>query len=221
MYTLWIALDSPIGKDPRLPLTLRDFPGFRDAPASYSFTANGYRFVAVAGAGRDVSQADLRALEQMISSVRFKPVRTGEITNGYYVLKRPSAYPVGTITRIRPPKFLPDHRTRLWPFYLIHDRRGLRAVGWQSPPCNVALDRARGQFFCPGGGRWDSFGNTMANPPGAKQIEPLESYATTVSQGHLLVNEFVQYQAGCAHNLARRLRACPNYQPVSSSSRTS
>ena len=55
LYTWWAALESPIGRDVRLPLTLRDFPGFTKAPAGYGFTANGDSFVAVVGVGRDVS----------------------------------------------------------------------------------------------------------------------------------------------------------------------
>lgn len=38
---------------------------------------------------------------------------------------------------------------------------------------------------------------------------------------HLLVTESVGYFSGCAASLAHHVPACPNYQPVSSSSRTS
>jgi len=61
----------------------------------------------------------------------------------------------------------------------------------------------------------------IVNPPHAKDIDPLEAYLITTSQGHLLVSESVGYVSGCAVNLARHVPACPNYQPVSSSSRTS
>jgi hypothetical protein len=223
LYMRWDALESPIGSDVRLPLTLRDFPGFAKAPASYVFTANANRFVAVVGAGPHVSKADLHALVQTISSVRFRPLRKGEITgSGYVILKRPGAYPLGSVTRVDP------HHAKLRPFYVIHDRQGLRVVGWEPNlfpgkrlPCDIRLNRAREQFFCPDGGRWDSSDNVIVNPTGATEIEPLERYDIGTSQGHLLVTESVQYISGRAPALARTVRACPNYQPESSSSRTS
>jgi len=215
LYVLDGDLDAPLGSKGRLPLTVRDFAGFGNAPAMYLFTANGYGFAAVAAAGRDASPSDRQALSRTIQSVRLPRLRVGQITGsvGFYVAKRLSAYPLGSVTGVHPAK--------LSPFYVINDRHGLRVVGWQGLACDVQLDRARRQFFCPGGGRWDSFGNTIVNPPAAKQIEPLVRYATATSQGHLLVTERVAYVAGCAAALARTVRDCPNYQPVSSSSRTS
>jgi hypothetical protein len=172
-------------------------------------------FSAVAGGGRDTSASDVRALAQTIASVRFPPLRSGDLAGSFYVLKRPGAYPLGTVTRVHP------RPATLSPFYLVHDRSGFRAIGWQSVPCGIRFDSSQSQFFCPGGGRWDSAGNVIVNPPGARDIEPLVRYGTAISQGHLLLTESVGYVSGCAANLARHVPACPNYQPDSSNSRTS
>jgi len=67
----------------RLPLTLRDFPLFavdpahvrQAGPGSYVFQVNGQSFHAVVAAGRSAAPADLRALSQLVSSVRFSRAR--------------------------------------------------------------------------------------------------------------------------------------------------
>ena len=196
-------------------MALRSFPG--RMPVSRVFAANGSAFIAVAETGRGASRNDRRALSTIITSLRFPRLRVGEVTGDerFYVLKATNAYPLGSITRIDP------RGAGLLPFYLFHDDGGFRAIGSQPFPCDIRFDRAHGQFLCPGGGRWDSAGNVIADPRGATGIEPLEAYLTTTAQGHLLVSESVGYVAGCAPPLVSSDRACPNYQPDASSSRTS
>jgi hypothetical protein len=76
-------VDGLGAKNVQLPLTLRDFPLFavdpahvrQAGPGSYDFQIKGQSFHVVVVAGRITSRADLRALSQLVSSVRFPHAR--------------------------------------------------------------------------------------------------------------------------------------------------
>lgn len=188
--------------DVRLPLKLTDLrPSIRHNPRVVElgrpFSANGWALDARALIGRDASEPDRAALERMLASLRFPPLEEGTVAgDGSYVLGRTQRYPVGSVTR-HGKRDLPFSRriTRLT-FYLVHAPGGFYAIGHTAnlvggfPACPLQFDRARSEFFCSYGARWDRVGRVLANPdPDRLRDDHLMVFRTQISQdGHVLVS---------------------------------
>jgi hypothetical protein len=95
-----------------------------------SLEANGWYFIAEAWIGNEASDADTLALERLVGSLCFEPLREGTITgDGFYVLGRTDAYPVGSVTRSPARKLPITHEfVRLRDFFLVRAPRRFYSV---------------------------------------------------------------------------------------------
>jgi hypothetical protein len=193
-------LDTSSGlRETRFPVALSAFtPGSWSSNRSvryeeYPIQANGVHYTASVWFGAQSPTADRNAVAAIVASIRFPGLRTAERAGSYVVLGRTSSYPIGTVARFGRSTF-PRFDA---PFYLIHDQNGFHALAWPAgmfppkyrPPCDVQLDRPRFQFFCPRGGRWDSLGNVIVEPPGFSPPAQLVQKPISISSdGHVLVS---------------------------------
>ena len=202
---LWIGArsgDFAARREVQFPLKLTDLrPSVRHNAAvvelELPFTANGWSLRARAFIGRDAGEQDRAALERLVASLRFPPLKEGTVVaNSSYVLGRPKDYPVGSVTRYGK-RDLPSNR---WisrqTFFLVHAPGGFYAIGHTAnrvggfPACLLQFDRSRSQFFCSNGARWDRVGRVVVNPnPDRLRDDPLQVFQTRVSQDdHVLVS---------------------------------
>lgn len=124
----------------------------------HAFSANGWDLLADVYFGPSASQADRAAIWKVVSSLRFKSLRTGQRTGdgGFLVLKKAVSYPVGSVERV-------SANT-----YLVRARRGYYGIGglaWTNAtpfPCPLRFERPKFEFACKNGPRrWDRMGRPL------------------------------------------------------------
>jgi hypothetical protein len=194
------------GPETAFPLSLADLGGAEShRPRSSgtwlrgSLDANGWHFVTEAWIGQGAPDGDVIALERLVQSLRFEPLREGTVTGeGFYVLGPADRYPVRSVTRF-PARGLPISDTaRLRDFFLVHAPRGFYAMaGTCDRPygyagcswCEPRYDAGAREFFCAIGARWDRLGRVVVNPdPRRYRDDELSLLATKVAHdGHVLV----------------------------------
>ncbi|MBD0330638.1 MAG: hypothetical protein ICV64_11120 [Thermoleophilia bacterium] len=162
--------------------------------------ANGWTLTAEAWIGADASAADVVALERLVRSLRFAPLREGTVTgDDFYVLGRAEDYAVGSVTSF-PARSLPiTEHARLLDFFLVRAPRRFYALAGTCPLpagyagcswCPVRYDAEAREFHCRVGARWDLLGGVLARPRGGRERDdPLSVLTTKVApDGHVLVS---------------------------------
>jgi hypothetical protein len=193
-------------RDAKLPLPRQSFQlargwpyvGGLPAPLYRTFFADGFPFAAAVWFGPRASRSDRQAIWRVVRSLHFPPLQEGTFWQGrYYVLRRASRYPTGSVTLV-PSSSLPHTGSKPESFYLIHAPRAFYAIkqifGLDTQPfttCKMAFDRQAFQFFCPGTDlRWDRVGRPIGPRAGSQDwMLPLIP-ATVAHDGHILFSPF-------------------------------
>jgi hypothetical protein len=124
----------------------------------YGFSANGWGLLADVYFGPRASRSDRAAIWHIVSSLRFKSLRTGQRTGDapFLVLKKAESYPVGAVERMSANAFL------------VRAPRGFYGIGglaYALPskfPCRIRFERAKFEFVCANGSRrWDRMGRPL------------------------------------------------------------
>jgi len=183
---------TPSPHDTRLPLTLADFR----SSSQLVVQAGGDDFFASILVGSKPSVADRAALEQMLASIHFPPLRIGHFAwSGLYVLGRASSFPLGSVLRIpggiplpNPPN--PGQAERSGPFYLVHEKDGFWELAWSNSVCGVHFDSRHRLFRCTDGSAWNVRGRITGkhNVAAYADDQPFVSPAPVSSDGYVLVN---------------------------------
>jgi hypothetical protein len=123
----------------------------------YGFSANGWNLVADVYFGARASKADRVATWRIVSSLRFKSLRTGQLTaSRFQVLKMERRYSVGSVERLNGDDFL---------VRAPHGFYGIGGLAWTnaSPvPCPIRFERAKFEFACANGSRhWNRVGRPL------------------------------------------------------------
>jgi len=129
------------------------------------FAANGWNLVADVYFGPLASQSDRVAIWRVVSSLRFRALRTGQRTGEgrLLVLKEKDDYPIGSVERMSANEFL---------VRAPHGFYGIGGMAMSAPskfPCSIRFERAKFEFACRNGSkRWDRMGRPLwkgaANP---------------------------------------------------------
>jgi hypothetical protein len=193
--------------DTTLPLSLGSYRavdpyvgGAEPHPLFRSVIEGGAWFASAVWVGARATSTDRRAIEGIIPSIRFPAMRpfTASPEATALVLDRVSAYPVRSVTAIRPSElrqandfdgldFFAAHEG----LYLVHGPHGFYAVPMtaQSPHhdgtgCHVAADPATLTFGCSNGAEWNRFVRAIHRPAFDDEIH---GFWLDVSPGHDLV----------------------------------
>ena len=151
--------------------------------------ANGQSYTAGVWLGPEATDETRALIDDALASMRFPQLRPGQsVGHGFSVLERPSAYPLGSVTRVE---------LQGSPFYVVHAPGGFYAIGWTAATlsggyksgCDVIYRPASQTFAYPRlGATWDRIGRVLERPAGATVDDPLNMTIGKVSQdGHLLV----------------------------------
>lgn len=157
-------IPSPDEQEARFPLRASSFAPLHrvNLPAGASwrehpFSANGWNFVADVYFGPQAGRSDRTAIWRIVSSLRFRSLRTGQRTgHGFRVLKKKDSYPVGYVGRLSANRFL---------IRAPHGFYGLGGMAMSMPskfPCAIRFERAKFEFACGNGSkRWDRMGRPL------------------------------------------------------------
>ena len=175
----------PQESDSELPISYADLKVQRNFDTgewrTASVVANGDPYTIAARIGKEASVEDRQAAIDIVSSLRFFPLRSGSTTGRqltYFVLDRPDAYPIGSVSRFDSSN-LPDTEWRDPRFYLVHTRDGFYALSWEDDlqggykDCDVSYEPASREFSCSNGARWDLDGSVIAKPEAGLPDDPL------------------------------------------------
>jgi hypothetical protein len=130
---------------------------------SLPLEANGWSLSADVYFGPKASSADRATVWRIVSSLRFRSLRTGQVTgnDSFLVLKKASSYPVGYVHRLGARKL----RVQA---YLVRARHGFYGIGGLAMgnrgdfPCPMRFDRSRFEFACANGPRrWNRVGRPL------------------------------------------------------------
>lgn len=189
---------SPLPPGPNratFPFSTREFR-LEHGSFSLSIPAEGVTFQASLRKGSKPSEHDVAAIRATVSSLRFPALQVGHFApSGFYVLGRPSAYPLGSVTPIGGGPGLLGSPRKSAPFDLVHTGDGFWKIDWPSyyahpyTSCGVRFDPRRRQFRCRNGAIWDLEGNVVRNPdPTRYHDQPLSRTPVTVSyDGYVVV----------------------------------
>jgi signal peptidase I len=206
-FQLWRSSGGPFfvptEPDSHFPLSLGDFEltepyvgGSEPRPRFLGFIANGQPYTAAVWIGPAASSADRDAMAGVVASIRFLPLKEGTAADRFFVLGRPSTYPVGSVTRFDAGDLPASEQASRLPFYLIHVDQGFYALAWPNGlvggyrDCDVRFDPNSRQFSCSqSGARWDIRGKVLTNPNPSGPDDPLAALLVRISlDGHVLVS---------------------------------
>jgi hypothetical protein len=165
---------------------------------SASLQVDGLTYRIEVAEGARASAANRAAVTDVVESLRFLPVREGTMIGygwSYLVLGRPTAYPVGSVTRFDGSNVPFQAMGQALPFYLVHVPEGFYALTWAQEAadgkfgdCGVTYDPATLEFSCPGGGRWSVDGKVITKPAPGYPDQPSNVLLVRLSSdGHVLV----------------------------------
>ncbi len=191
LFMLWRSEDGlafvNTHDDTPLPLSVASYHeidpyvgGAEPHPHFRSIVEGGGWFASAVWVGPEASVGDRRAIEGIVRSIRFPPLRpfTASPEATAIVLDRASAYPVGSVTAIPPSElqqandfdgldFFDAHEG----LYLVCGPHGFYAVPMtaQSPrhdgtSCHVIADPATVTFRCANGAEWNRFVRAVHRP---------------------------------------------------------
>lgn len=124
----------------------------------YGFSANGWNLETDVYFGSHASRTDRISIWRIVSSLRFKSLRTGQRTGSgrFLVLKKKGSYPVGYVGRLSANEFL---------IRAPHGFYGIGGMAMSMPskfPCSIRFKRAKFEFACRDGSkRWDRMGRPL------------------------------------------------------------
>jgi hypothetical protein len=122
------------------------------------FAANGWNLVADVYFAPLASQSDRVAIWRVVSSLRFRALRSGQRTGEgrFLVLKEKDDYPIGSVDRMSANEFL---------VRAPHGFYGLGGMAMSMPskfPCAIRFERTKFEFACGNGSkRWDRMGRPL------------------------------------------------------------
>jgi RNA polymerase sigma-70 factor (ECF subfamily) len=187
--------------DSGFPVSLDALRYGKDAWRYGGILVNGDSYLISVRVGPGASEADRTALSEVVSSLRFLPLRVGSTVgrHGYFfVLGPPETYPVGSVTRFDRPQFQASGYHDVPPFHLVHVPEGFYALAWRGDleggykACDVTFDSAAREFACPNGARWAQEGSVIARPTASAPDDPLDVLLVRISfDGHVLVSPSV------------------------------
>lgn len=179
-------LDQPEARFPLRATGFKPVRGVTLPPGAswreYGFSANGWNLVADVYFGSRASRADRAAIWRVVSSLRFRSLRTGRRTAYEFLVLRPaSSYPVGSVLRLNGNAFL------------VHAQHGFYGIGGlayslpSSSPCPIRFEHAKFEFACTNGPRrWDRLGRPLWKGAGFRDELGVLVAVKVGQDGHVL-----------------------------------
>jgi hypothetical protein len=202
MITIWQFFGGPgyhgDAPDVGFPPSLDALKGSLGAWRYGGIVVNGEPYEISVRVGSAASRADRTAAAEVVSSLRFSPLREGSTAGrhaSFFVLGSPETYPVGSVIRFDRAHLPESNFGDLPPFYLVRVPKGFYALAWRADleggykDCEVTFDPAAREFMCPNGARWALDGSVKEKPSTSFPADPMEVLLVRISlDGHVLVS---------------------------------
>jgi hypothetical protein len=153
-----------------------------------SIWANGWNLGADVYFAPRSSSADRAAIWRIVSSLRFRSLRPGELTGDgeFLVLKKASSYPVGFVQRLH----VKALRAQAYLVRAPHGFYGISGLATRFPnnlPCPTRFDRSRLEFVCANGPRrWSRMGRPLWKGAGYRDYLTVLIAVKVGQDGHVL-----------------------------------